>query len=177
MKLSRLRLDIACQAACGILLKSPDAMKIARLASIALALSAVCQSAVTVTRINDPMQFVTGVYRRLMINKSYDPPEDIYTPRLSELFRQDRVRSKGEVGCLEFVFWVNGQDWMITNLKITKESPAPDRQIVIARFVNLKTPEEIHLEYQRVGGRWLLDEARSVQSERWVLSQILKCAP
>lgn len=149
-------------------------MKLARLACLALALAASSQSA---TRIDDPVQFVTGVYSRLMADGSYIPPEDIYTTRLSELFRQDKKRAKGEVGCLDFDFWVNGQDWMITNLKVTKEIPGPDRQIVSARFLNLKTPEEIHFEFQRVAGRWRLDEVRSVKAERWVLSQILKCTP
>src|SRR3984957_4143062 len=75
------------------------------------------------TRIEDLKIFVTEVYRRLIAvqstHSSYTPPEDIYTPRLEKLLRDDRRKAKGEVGCLDFVFWVNAQDWTISHLTIT----------------------------------------------------------
>ena len=130
-------------------------------------------------RISDPTSFVAEVYRNLAksqpADRSYLPPEHIYTARLAKLLQDDRRKAKGEVGCLDFVFWVNGQDWTISNLSITNGPTSQDRKIVIARFINLDTPEEIHLDFQRIAGRWLLDDVHSVKGERWTLSEILKC--
>jgi hypothetical protein len=133
------------------------------------------------TRIDEPKNFVTEVYRRLIAAesgaRSYFPPDDIYTPRLEKLLRDDRRKAKGEVGCLDFEFWVNGQDYKLTNLAITSTVQGPDRNTVIAKFQNLGTPEEIHFDFRRNAGRWRLDDVQSVLGERWILSEILKCTP
>ncbi len=133
------------------------------------------------TRIDDPLRFVTGVFRHFVAaqstKRSYEPPEDFYTPQLEKLIRADKKQANGEVGCLDFVFWTGGQDWTIKQLKITSEPGTPDRQTVIASFLNLDGPTEIHFDFRRLNGRWLLDDARSVKEPRWILSKILKCAP
>ena len=145
-----------------------------RLAALSLATVLILPAA---TRIDDPKTFVTEVYRRLVANSKYDPPDDIYTARLEKLFREDKERSKGEVGCLEFDFWVNGQDFKLSNVTITSADQGNDQKTVIAKFRNLGTNEEIHFTFRREGGRWLLDEAESVMAEKWTLSKILKCGP
>ena len=130
------------------------------------------------TRIDDPKTFVTEVYKRYVAAQKgheYSAPEDIYTARLAKLIRDDRRKARGEVGCLDFDFWVNGQDWVIKDLAVTSEDPGPDRKTVVAKFLNTGDPQEIHLEFQRVGGRWLLDDVRSLKGEKWTLSQILTC--
>lgn len=142
-----------------------------------------CSTAVMLSapvRINDPKNFVAEVYRRLIAaqsakDRSYTPPDGIYTARLEKLFRDDRRRAKGEVGCLDFEFWVNGQDWMITNLSITSADAGPQRKTVIAKFLNLGDAQEIHFDFRLSSGRWLLDDVQSVLALRWTLSEILKC--
>jgi len=133
------------------------------------------------TRIDDPKAFVSDVYRRYVAAQArhtdYSAPEDIYTARLAKLIRDDRRKAGGEVGCLDFDFWVNGQDYKITELDVTSADEGQDRKTVIAKFRNLGDAQEIHLEFQRVAGRWLLDEVRSLKGEKWTLSQILKCTP
>jgi hypothetical protein len=47
------------------------------------------------TRIDDPKTFVSEVYRRLMASRSsYNPPEDVFTPRLEKLLRDDKRKAK-----------------------------------------------------------------------------------
>jgi hypothetical protein len=127
------------------------------------------------------MTFVAGVYQHYIAAQSnhgeYSAPEDIYTPRLGKLIRDDRRKAHGEVGCLEIDFWVNGQDWEISRLTVTSSDEGPDRKTVIAKFINLGDSEEIHFDFRRVGGRWLLDEVQSVSARPWKLSEILKCTP
>jgi len=134
------------------------------------------------TRVSDPVAFVTDVYRHYIAaqsgRKDYSAPEDIYTPRLRELWaKEDKIRKSGDEGCLDFDFWVNGQDWKLSNLEVTRGTATADRQDVIAKFVNIGNPEEIHFDFRLVSGRWLLDEVRSVRGQRWTLSEILKCVP
>jgi hypothetical protein len=133
------------------------------------------------SRIDDPASFVAEVYRHIVATQSadrpYTPPEDIYTARLGKLFRDDKKRAKGEIGCLDFVFWVNAQDWTITNLTIANGVASQDRKAVIAKFLNIGTPQEIHFDFRRIAGRWLLDDVHSVKDPHWTLSEILKCTP
>jgi hypothetical protein len=133
------------------------------------------------TRIDDPKAFVSEVYRQLMASQSnhdheYTPPDDIYTARLAKLFRDDRRKAKGEVGCLEILFWVNGQDFLISDLNITSADQGPDHRIVTARFMNIDRREEIRFDFLRNGRRWQLDEVHSTAATPWTLSEILKCS-
>lgn len=131
------------------------------------------------TRIDDPKAFVSDVYRKLIASQSghdYEPPDDIYSARLAKLFRDDRRKAKGEVGCLEILFWVNGQDYVISDLTVTSADQGPDRKTVTAKFMNIDRREEIHFDFLRNGRRWVLDEVHSIASTPWALSEILKCS-
>jgi len=82
-----------------------------------------------VNRIDDPKAFIAEVYRRLMVpHSSYEPSGNIYTPRLEKLLREDKRKANGEVGCMDFVFWINAQDWKITHLAITSKDEGQDRK-------------------------------------------------
>lgn len=133
------------------------------------------------TRIDDPKAFVTEVYRRYVAAQSshadYTAPEDIYTARLAKLIRDDRRKAKGEVGCLDFDFWADGQDWRISNVVVTSADDGPDRKTVIAKFHNIDKTEDIRFDFRREAGRWLLDDVHSMTEPKWTLSETLKCAP
>ena len=130
------------------------------------------------SRIEDPKAFVAEQYRQLMAKGSrYTAPGDIYTARLGKLLQDDRRRAKGEVGCLDFDFWVNGDDWEITKLTITSADQGQDRKTITARFLNTGEPQEIQFDFRREAGRWLMDEVRSMLTPKWSLSEILKCTP
>ena len=130
------------------------------------------------TRIDDPKAFVTEVYRRLVAAQSthtpYTPPDNIYTPRLEKLLREDKRKSKGEVGCLDFVFWINAQDWTITHLAITSADEGQERKTVITKFRNGGEPQEIHFDFHLNAGRWLLDDVHSLSAPPWTLSETLE---
>jgi hypothetical protein len=132
------------------------------------------------TRIDDPKTFVSDVYRRLGAprsgNSTYTPPDDIYSARLAKLFHDDKRKAKGEVGCLEILFWVNGQDWDIKNVTVTSVDRAPDHKVVTAKFVNINRNEEIRFDFLRTGQRWMLDEVHSAAATPWALSALLKCS-
>jgi hypothetical protein len=126
---------------------------------------ALCAAAI---RISDPAVFVREVYRQSAASDKsgddYMPPEDVFTPRLSALLAEEKRWANGEVGCLDFVFWVNGQDYALKDVHVTSRKVAahPDRRLVIAAFINLGAPQQIHFDFRRIGGLWLLDDVRSL---------------
>ena len=130
---------------------------------------------------NEPVGIVSNVYRRLILAQSsgsdYTPSENLYTPRLRKLFEDDRKKANGEVGCIDFVFWMNGQDGAIKNLAVTRGAVTEDSQTVVAKFTSTGTPQEIHLIFRLVDDRWLLDDAESLTEPRWTLSKLLSCWP
>jgi len=133
------------------------------------------------TEITDPEKFVNDVYKQYVAaqqsHKTYQAPEDIYTPRLAALFEKDRRLSKGEVGCIEIDFWVNGQDWKLSKVNVTSQSVSghADQKIVVAAFDNLRTPMELHFHFVQQKGKWLLDDVDSVKGDKWTLSKLLDC--
>ena len=149
-----------------------------RLTAITLALAG-CAFTSTTPAITDPEAFVRGVYQQIAAHAhdtSYTPPDDIYTPRLAALFAADRKKNGDEVGCIDFDFWSSSQDpGGIHNIRVSSlPQRDPARKTVVATFAFDK-PVEIHLEFRRVDGRWLLDDASSVKGERWTLSTLLRC--
>lgn len=133
------------------------------------------------TNIDDPGAFVTRVYQRFARSQSggadYAPPEDIYTRHLAKLMSDERKRSNGETGCVDFVFWVNGQDWRLKNVSVSTKILGQARRRVIAKFTNLGSPEEIQFDFERVAGQWLIADVRSLREPRWTLSELLRCQP
>ena len=134
------------------------------------------------TEIADPVNFVSDVYKNYMANrkapKPYLPPQDIYSPRLKRLLDEDRRKAKGEVDCIDFDFWVNGQDWRLSKLQVVSgKPPSPDQQVVVATFVSLGSAEEIHFDFVRIRGKWLLDDVHSMKGMPWTLSKLLSCWP
>ena len=101
---------------------------------------------------------------------------ELYSARLKDLFIKDE--SPGEVGNLDFAFHMNGQDvedgWEKT-LTFDLIARGSDRAVVRVTFRNFQ-PQDIHYTLVRERGRWLIDDARSVAAESWVLSEILKGA-
>jgi hypothetical protein len=95
---------------------------------------------------------------------------------LAKLFRDDRRKSKGEVGCLDFFFWVNGQDWTITDLIVTSADQGPDRKITEEIEAYLLSSVDV----DKFGGYswsgWPVDEVHSASATPWTLSEILRCS-
>ncbi len=126
------------------------------------------------TRIDDPLKFVKAIYATTVGKKP--EPDDIYTPRLDALFKLDTKEAGGEVGRIDFDFWMNGQDGTISGATISKVAVdnAPGRTIIIAKFKNEKTPNEIHFYFEKTASGWKLDDVRSMIGDPWVLSLFLK---
>jgi len=136
----------------------------------------ICAPANAATKIDDPVKFVQGVYQKMAADPNYLEPQDIYTPRLAALFALDKKEAGGEVGRIDFGFWVNAQDWELHDVKVSAlpVEGTKDREVVVAKFKNIDRKEEIHFYFENGKDGWKLDDARSVGADAWTLSLILK---
>ena len=163
------------------------------IAALIFGLFWLAQPAGAATRIDDPKAFITQVYADLMkgqtetganLDESVDPPDDIYTPALKKAFDDEKRDSAGELGRLDFFFWVNGQDWRLSEVEVSERSvwKRPDRKVVAVSFKNFDQDNSLLFYFQKVGGRWLIDDVESLdvvegdEGYSWVLSLILKYA-
>ncbi len=149
----------------------------ARILIAALVVALVVSPATAATKIDDPVKFVRGVYENILRNHNYTEPEDIYTHRLAGLFALEKREAKGEVGRMDFDFWVNGQDSSLTDFVATSKvvEGTKDREVVSVRFRNSsRVDDEIHFYFEKTIAGWKLDDARCMTKAGWTLSLILK---
>ncbi|HRD27648.1 MAG TPA: hypothetical protein PLO65_05040 [Caulobacter sp.] len=126
---------------------------------------------------DSPPVYVASVYDRLAKGEAFEAPEALYTPRLQALWKDMERDAGGEVGRLDANYWTNSQDWTISGVTIGSayaDGHDDDRMIVVARFRNMDRNEVIQFYFERLGGRWRLDDVVSLAGEPWTLSLVLK---
>ncbi len=127
----------------------------------------------------DPEAFVRATYDRYAGSRETTPPEGALSPRLKSLVERDRQESAGEIGRLDFDYWVNGQDYELSEIEVASEPGTDERRVVVARFRNFDRPQVSRFEFVRTDGRWYLDEVRNDgtagdDGSGWVLSRLLE---
>jgi hypothetical protein len=127
----------------------------------------------------DPRAFVEERYRRIAEDQG-DPAAHAYSDRLRSLFSDMNSDAGDELGRLDFDYWSNSQDPDIRNLRIRQEEVfgREDRRVIVAEFSNGGLPNVNTFYFERVGGRWFLDdvrnETRGENGGSWTLSLLLK---
>lgn len=138
--------------------------------------------------VEDPVQLVRAFYpggqeigeaaRPDEYRESQDP---VLSPRLRSLFLDDEEYAGNEVGRLAFNWITGAQDDDISSAEVTAAPvEGEDRQIVTARFANIGQPTTIHYYFEKMDGRWYLDDVMSPGTPGaegmapWTLSLVLK---
>ena len=131
--------------------------------------------------VEDPRVFVEGMYRDYLDPVSGPEwPAFAYSDRLRALFDEYDAwqRQHGElVGSLDFDWWINAQDWQLSNVSVTETAQDENRRAEVARFTNVDRAEEIHFLFVRQGERWYLDDAIQGSGHGdygWTLSELLR---
>lgn len=129
----------------------------------------------------DPAAFIRSVYTGDAEVAERDSENAVFTPRLRALFADAEHDAGGEVGRLEFNFWTNAQDDDVKSADVETRTVEgrDDRRIVAASFVNIGRPSTIHYYFERIDGRWYLDDVRNEGGKGaddwpWTLSLLLK---
>lgn len=141
------------------------------------------QAAPSATRaqgVENPRAFVAATYAAYRRSNSATPDVDYaYSPRLAVLFRDyAAAQTPDEVGAIDFDWWVNGQDWEISEPALAETNEGVDRRLITARFTNMGTAETIRFGFVRENGRWYLDDVLGGSGdEGWTLSTLLRERP
>jgi hypothetical protein len=147
-----------------------------------LAAAALMAFAGTPRGVTDPRAFVAQTLEAYRAHPDSPPPDATYaySPRLARLFADyNRWARRHEdlVGSLDFDWWVNAQDWEITNISVTQRDLAPDRREVTARWRNTDRDDASRFLFVRDHGRWYLDDVvngAGSGDEGWTLSVLLQ---
>lgn len=160
-----------------------------RLVFLLAALAALIASPATADRrgggVADPRAFVAETYAAYARAPNDPPPEPVhaYSERLVSLFTVYQVWARAHddlVGSLDFDWWVNAQDWAISEVRVTQIDEGPGRRIVIARWRNLDRTDSSRFHFVRWRGRWYLDDVvngTGSGSDGWTLSALLRERP
>ena len=135
--------------------------------------------------VEDPLAFIAGEYAAITRDPGSfrDPPSFAYSDRLRALFAAYEAWTATHddlVGSLDFDWWTNAQDWVLTDLRLTEASYGANRRVVSADFRNGDRPDQIRFVFVRQGERWYLDDAiegTGSGGEGWTLSALLKERP
>ena len=114
-----------------------------------------------------PQALVSKLYR--LRSKKGDPlgnPADrkrlgqYFTPRLAELYIQDQIDAKGEVGRLEADPLYYAQDFEIADFKVGEPTKTKDGVVVVVKFRNIKKPSHVDFELNRTKDGWRVSDIR-----------------
>ena len=133
---------------------------------------------------SDPVKLITAIYETYQKNT----PElggggepglpHVYSKRLQGLVDKDAKETpQGMVGRIDWDVFVNGQDWKLSELKITLVSKTADRAQIRASFKNFGDANNILFDLVRENGAWRVDDVQNTLPPRWSMSKILTDAP
>lgn len=146
-----------------------------------LALLMIAPSLASAEPAEGPQAVIAAIYNVYQTTPQDKAPDigKVYSAGLQALIDAEaKATPEGEVGKLDWDVFVDGQEWKISNLKITLVSQDGDRAKVQASFDNLGEPREMLFHLVREDGRWLIDDIQSTRpGARWTMSKVLKGDP
>ena len=135
--------------------------------------------------VTDPRAFVAAQYvaYQTPATEPIQWPTYAFSDRLRSLFdAYDAWARQHEdlVGSLDFDWWVNAQDWILSNVQVSETARSAERRTVSARFTNAGRSDEVRFLFVRQGERWFLDDAIEGTGSGdggWTLSALLQERP
>ena len=130
------------------------------------------------TKIDDPVKFVTAVYKKVGSPNAGPTPDDIYSPRLAALWALDTKEAGGEVGRFEADIWTNAQD--VDHFKVLSikgqdaEGAKGTRKLVIVKFHNGTADHTNVFYFEKSAAGWKLDDVVALGQDGYTLSVVLK---
>ncbi|HYK64258.1 MAG TPA: DUF3828 domain-containing protein [Patescibacteria group bacterium] len=127
----------------------------------------------------DPVRLLTAIYRTYTATTLQPGLPDVYSRRLQGLIDTDLKNTpEGDAGTIDWDVFVDGNNWEISNLKITLVSRSEGRAVVQASLDNFRKPRRLLFDLIRENGGWRIDDVSSTrQGGRWTMSKILTHAP
>jgi Protein of unknown function (DUF3828) len=125
---------------------------------------------------SDPVTLITAIYKTYETDQAGLP--HVFSKRLQALVDKDAKETpEGEVGRIDWDVFIDGQDWKLTELKITPVSQTSSQAQVRATFQNFDRPSDMLFDLVLEDGHWRIDDIEKTLKPRWTMSKILTDAP
>jgi hypothetical protein len=146
------------------------------------AMAAPAHRAAHLRGVDDPRAFVAQRFAGYRSGTDHVPPDPVwaYSPRLAALFAAYNAwqrRHNDEVGSIDFDWWINAQDWELSDVSATQANTGPNARTVTAHWRNSGRADSSRFLFVRLGGRWYLDDAVNGSGhgdDGWTLSALLR---
>ncbi len=123
---------------------------------------------------SDPVTLITAIYKTYETDQAGLP--HVFSKRLQALVDKDAKETpEGEVGRIDWDVFIDGQDWKLTELKITPVSQTSSQAQVRATFKI--RPSDMLFDLVLEDGHWRIDDIEKTLKPRWTMSKILTDAP
>ena len=124
---------------------------------------------------SDAVTLITAIYKTYETDQAELP--HVFSKRLQALIDKDEKEAQGGVGRIDWDVFIDGQDWKLTELKITPASQTPSQAQVRATFKNFDKPSDMLFDLVLEEGHWRIDDIQKTLKPRWTMSKILTDAP
>ena len=124
---------------------------------------------------SDAVTLITAIYKTYETDQAELP--HVFSKRLQALIDKDEKEAQGGVGRIDWDVFIDGQDWKLTELKITPVSQTPSQAQVRATFKNFDKPSDMLFDLVLEDGHWRVDDIEKTLKPRWTMSKILTDAP
>jgi len=124
---------------------------------------------------SDAVTLITAIYKTYETDQAELP--HVFSKRLQALIDKDEKEAQGGVGRIDWDVFIDGQDWKLTELKITPVSQTPSQAQVRATFKNFDKPSDMLFDLVLEDGHWRIDDIEKTLKPRWTMSKILTDAP
>ena len=125
----------------------------------------------------DPVTLIAAIYKTYQTETDQPGLPHVFSKRLQALIDKDEKEAQGEVGRIGWDVFIDGQDWKLTELKITTVSQTPSQAQVRATFKNFDTPCDMLFDLVLEEGHWRIEDIEKTLKPRWTMSKILTDAP
>ena len=125
----------------------------------------------------DPVTLITAIYKTYQAETDQPGLPHVFSKRLQALIDKDEKEAEGGVGRIDWDVFIDGQDWKLTELKITPLSQTPSQAQVRATFKNFDKPSDLLFGLVLEDGHWRIDDIPKTLKPRWTMSKILTDAP
>jgi hypothetical protein len=131
----------------------------------ALLIAALASAPAAAQSFDDPRELLEAFYAGYMAPNEFPPAEEPFrSERLNQLFEQDMIDAGEGIGRVDFDVFVNGQDYLVTDLDIGEPYMAGGKAVVSVTLRNMDELQQLGFLLVNEGG-WKIDNVWNTTSE------------
>lgn len=131
----------------------------------ALLIAALATAPAAAQSFDDPRELLEAFYAGYMPPNEFPPAEEPFrSERLNQLFEQDMIDAGEGIGRVDFDVFVNGQDYLVTDLDIGEPYMAGGKAVVSVTLRNMDELQQLGFLLVNEDG-WKIDNVWNTTSE------------